>query len=130
MRPRTSKPRIRGTSPTIQQAAFTHRQQMTAAEAHLWEALKRKQVAGLRFRSQHPIGRFILDFYCPAIKLVIEVDGEIHDAQADYDRARTSALENHGYRVIRFSNAQVLSDRPSVISAITTIANSIRSTDE
>ncbi len=130
MQPRAPKPRIRGTSPEIQQAAFTHRQQMTTAEAHLWEALKCKQVFGLRFRSQHPIGRFILDFYCPAIKLAIEIDGEIHDTQADYDRARTSELENHGYRVIRFSNAQVLFDRASVINAIIAIANSLRSTGE
>ncbi len=71
---------------------------MTPAEVHLWSSLKGKQLAGLKFRCQHPVGNFILDFYCPAYKLVVEVDGEIHNYQIDRDRARTSKLEEYGYR--------------------------------
>jgi very-short-patch-repair endonuclease len=115
--------RIRGITPEIQTAAFTLRQQMTTAESHLWEALKGKQVAGLRFRRQHPIGRFIPDFYCPAIKLAIELDGPIHETRADYDQARTEAIEIYGYQVLRFTNEAVLTDRASVLNTIRQIAD-------
>ena len=70
--------RIRGTTPEIEQAARKLRNNLTTAEALLWSALRNKQLAGLRFRCQHPVGNFILDFYCPSLKLVIEVDGRIH----------------------------------------------------
>jgi very-short-patch-repair endonuclease len=100
MRPRKTNDRIRGISPEIQTAAFTLRQQMTPAESHLWEVLKGKQIAGLRFRRQHPIGQFILDFYCPAIKLAIELDGSVHDDRQDYDQARTEIIEAYGYQVL------------------------------
>jgi very-short-patch-repair endonuclease len=123
MRPHKSPSRIRGTSPEIQTAAFTLRQQMTPAESHLWEALRNKQVAGLRFRRQHPIGRFILDFYCPAIKLAIELDGPIHADRQDYDQARTEVIAAYGYQVLRFTNEAVLTDRASVLNTIRQIAD-------
>ncbi len=112
------KPRIRRTTPEIEEAARRLRKNMTSAEAHLWSALKGKQLAGLKFRRQHPVGSFILDFYCPACKLVIEVDGEIHNYQTDRDRARTSKLEEHGYTVLRFRNEQVLNNLPEVLVEI------------
>ena len=110
--------RIRGTTPEVEQAAKRLRKNMTAAEAKLWSALKGKKLDGIKFRCQHPVGNFILDFYCPAYKLVIEVDGEIHNSQTDRDRARTSKLEEYGYKVIRFSNEQVLHDLPTVLAEI------------
>ena len=114
--------RIRGTTPWIQQAAKRLRQNMTPAEITLWSALKGKKLDGSKFRRQHPVGNFILDFYCPAYKLVIEVDGEIHNYQTERDRARTSKLEDYGHKVIRFSNEQVLNDLPGVLAEIRVIS--------
>ncbi|MBC6430719.1 DUF559 domain-containing protein [Nostoc sp. HG1] len=59
---------------------------------------------GFKFRRQHPVGRFILDFYCPVCQLVIELDGAIHDNQTNYDADRTKYLETYGYKVLRFQN--------------------------
>lgn len=112
------KHRIRGTTLEVEQAAKKLRQNMTPAEKLLWSALKNKQLEGLRFRRQHPVGNFILDFYCPSRKLVIEVDGKIHGQQIDRDRARTSKLEEYGYKVIRFSNEKVLNNLPEVLEEI------------
>ena len=97
---------------------------MTKAENVLWEALKGKQLDGLKFRAQHPVGPFILDYWCPARKLVVEVDGGVHRDQHDYDETRTKQLESYGYRVIRFNNDQVLADLPSVLEKIREAANS------
>ena len=115
-----NKRRIRGTTPEIEQAARKLRKNLTPAEALLWSGLKNKQLEGLRFRRQHPVGNFILDFYCPSCKLVIEVDGEIHDRpfQIERDRARTAKLEEYGYRVLRFSNERVMNDLPQVLAEI------------
>lgn len=110
--------RIRGTTPNIEQAAKHLRKHQTPAESRLWEALRNKKLHGLRFRRQHPVGNFIADFYCPACKLVIELDGGIHTHQADYDAARTQEMAAYGYRVIRFENQQVLDDLNSVLDVI------------
>jgi very-short-patch-repair endonuclease len=119
---RKTTDRIRGTTPQIEKFARQLRQKLTPAEAYLWEALRNKQLGGLRFRCQHPVGRFILDFYCPACKLVIEVDGGIHETQLDYDEARTQHLQQYGYRVLRFTNDEVMSDRDRVLQIILTTA--------
>jgi very-short-patch-repair endonuclease len=112
---------MRGTTPSIKLAAKQLRKTLTPAEEVLWNALRNRQLAGLKFRRQYPVGRFILDFYCSTYKLVIEVDGEIHDHQIDYDTARTQHLQSYGYRVLRFSNQQVLANFPAVLSEIATI---------
>lgn len=112
------KPRIRGTTPEIEQAAKRLRQNLTPAEARLWSAIRNKQLARLRFRCQHPVGNFILDFYCPAHKLVIEIDGAIHNSQVEYDGERTSKLAEYGYTVLRFSNEQVVNNLPQVLAEI------------
>lgn len=113
---------IRGTTPQVEQAARQLRQNLTPAEAVLWQALRERQVSGLKFRCQHPVGQFILDFYCPSLKLVIEVDGDSHAQKAGYDQARSGQLQDHGYRILRFSNAQVLHDLQAVISCIQAVA--------
>ena len=115
---RKTTSRIRGTTPEIEAAARRLRRNMTPAENKLWQALKGKKLGGLKFRAQHPVGPFILDFYCPACKLVVELDGSVHEKQMDYDKARTQQLEDYGYRVIRFRNEEVLSDLPSVLERI------------
>lgn len=110
--------RIRGTTPEIEQAARKLRNNLTLAEARLWSALRNKQLEGLRFRCQHPVGNFILDFYCPSCKLVVEVDGEIHDRQTEYDDARTAKLVEYGCTILRFRNEQVMKDLPGVLAEI------------
>ncbi len=67
-------------------------------------------------------GHFVLDFYCPALKLVVEVDGEVHDAQRERDAERTHALEAYGYRVLRVRNEDVLRDLPGVVNRIAACA--------
>jgi very-short-patch-repair endonuclease len=91
---------------------------MAEAERVLWSVLRRDQVGGLRFRRQHAIGPFILDFYCAAIKLGIELDGPIHDGQRELDQARTEALETLGIHILRFRNEQVTADLESVVREI------------
>ena len=104
----------------IQERARVMRKNPTPAERILWRRLRRKQIGGFHFRRQHPISRFIVDFYCAAARLVIEIDGSIHDAaeQREYDAARQAHLEEIGLRVLRFSNAQVIRETDAVVEAI------------
>lgn len=111
-------PRHKRTVTLLHQRARELRQSQTPAEAILWQQLRRKQLNGYYFRRQQPIGNFIADFYCAEARLVIEVDGGIHAHQADYDAARSEWLETHGYRVIRFTNPQILQELPAVLEAI------------
>ncbi len=90
----------------------------TAAEALLWELLRAKRLTGFKFRRQHIIRTFIVDFYCPACKLVIEIDGPIHKGQLDYDLEREAYLRAIGYQILRFSNQSVINDIGDVISKI------------
>lgn len=110
--------RIRGTTPKIDQAAKQLRKNPTLAEVRLWQALRNRKLHGWRFRRQHPIGQFIVDFYCPQCKLAVEVDGASHDRRTEVDTARTQVLETYGYQVIRFTNHQVLNDLGNVLEAI------------
>jgi very-short-patch-repair endonuclease len=87
-------------------------------------ALRKNQVAGLKFRQQHPVGRFVLDFYCPSCKLAVEVDGDVHDEQLERDAERTKALERYGYHVLRFRNEQVMRELPKVVQEIAAVAAS------
>lgn len=104
--------------PAVRQRAKELRWPLTPAEAALWERLKNKQLYGLKFRRQHPLHHFILDFYCHAHQLVVEVDGPVHEQQRDYDESRTEWLTDRGFRVIRFSNEEVLSDIETVLRKI------------
>jgi len=83
------------------------RQQMTHAEKKLWEKLRRKQL-GFHFRRQQVIDGFIVDFYCNAAGLVIEVDGPIHEQQADYDENREEMLIKRGLHILRVKNEDVM----------------------
>ncbi|MBD2232762.1 endonuclease domain-containing protein [Phormidium tenue] len=116
-------PRIRGTTRSIEQAARELRQNLTPAETRLWKELRGRQLNGLRFRCQHPVGRFIVDFYCPSCKLVIEVDGSVHNQQETYDKARTEHLQDFGYCVLRFSNAEVVDNLAVVLDRIAQVAD-------
>jgi very-short-patch-repair endonuclease len=116
---------IRGTTTGVTTSSRHLRGSMTPAEHTLWQALQRRQLHGLRFRAQHPVGSFILDFYCPSHKLVIEVDGTVHDRQREQDQARTEHLEAYGYTVLRFSNDEVLTDVASVLERIAEAASAL-----
>ena len=94
------------------------RKRKTPAERRLWAVVRHGTLLGVKFRRQHPAGRFVLDFYCPAVKLAIEVAGEIHAHQAEYDEARTAYLESCGIRVIRFHNDEILHDLPGVLDRL------------
>ncbi|MBS0275268.1 MAG: DUF559 domain-containing protein [Proteobacteria bacterium] len=87
-------------------AARSLRENSTKCERQLWSMLRRKQMAMLRFRRQHPIGPYIVDFFCPAMNLVVELDGAQHSEHEAivYDEARTRWLEAQGYKVLRFWN--------------------------
>ncbi|GGG54969.1 hypothetical protein GCM10011414_26030 [Croceivirga lutea] len=96
------------------------RKNLTPAEAFLWKHLKAKQLGGKRFQKQHSIGTYIVDFYCASEKLVIELDGEVHNnpvAEA-YDEKRTEFIASLGITVIRFENEMVFKHLSSVLAEI------------
>jgi len=105
------------------------RQNATRAEQILWQALRNRQVGRLKFRRQHPIGRFILDFYCPEKRLAIEIDGGQHGEpeQHLYDEARTAALAEQGITVLRFSNEEVLNHLEGVLQTLLNAAENMPS---
>ncbi len=94
------------------------RHEPTRAEDALWQRLRNRQIAGHKFRRQHSIDRFIVDFYCADAQLIIEVDGAVHDFTPEEDAIRQEFLESLGLRVIRFTNDQVLDDIAAVLDAI------------
>src|SRR6185369_2730921 len=94
------------------------RREMTPAELTLWKALRRNQVDGLHFRRQQVIAGFIVDFYCHAPRLVIEVDGGVHKSSVRYDQERDRLLESHGFRILRLRNETILNDLPSALAEI------------
>jgi cyclase len=102
------------------------RKNMTASEMVLWMHIK-EGLNGFKFRRQHPIGLYIADFYCHKAKLIIEVDGSIHDGVEirQQDKIRQQDLENLGHKVIRFSNEQVLKQIEKVLQSITKTINEI-----
>ena len=93
------------------------RKEATPAEVKLWGYLRREQM-GVKFRRQHALGNYIVDFCCIEKKLIIELDGSQHLDLQEYDEIRTEYLESLGYRVLRFWNNQVMKDINGVIVAI------------
>jgi very-short-patch-repair endonuclease len=94
------------------------RQNATPAERKLWQHIRNRQLGGVRFNSQFPIGQFICDFVSRGHRLVIEIDGGQHAAACEYDLRRTRFLSAQGYRVIRFWNSDVLDNIDGVLSVI------------
>ena len=109
-----------GARPSIFKKAQMLRNNMTEPEKLLWKYLKENQLKGYKFRRQHPIDIFVVDFYCHKAKLVIEIDGESHTRSEimNYDEGRTIELQNLGLKVIRFSNDQVNNDIYQVLKEI------------
>jgi very-short-patch-repair endonuclease len=102
----------------LRQWAREMRHGMTDAEALMWKLLRGRRLAGAKFRRQHPIGRYILDFYCHELKLCIELDGSQHAEQQEYDLARNAWLEEQGITSLRFWNNQILEETESVMESI------------
>ncbi len=98
------------------------RRRQTKAEQILWKELRGRK-SGVVFRRQYGIGSYITDFYCHEFRLVIELDGPIHDEQKEYDRRRENFLKKQGFTILRFKNDEVLFERESVIEKIKSACN-------
>ena len=94
------------------------RKAQTEAERALWRELRLRQFSGYKFRRQHPVGRYIVDFACVETGLCIELDGSQHAQAADYDAARTAFLHSRGFEVLRFWDNEVLTQIDSVKQVI------------
>ena len=96
------------------------RKELTEAEGVLWNELRNRKLNGVKFRRQHPVGQFIVDFFCPVKELVIEIDGGIHfeEEVKERDENRTAELERYDLKVIRFTNDEVLNDLDGVLRKI------------
>jgi len=101
------------------------RKSLTSAEATLWKSLQRKQLKGRKFRRQHSIENYIVDFYCSSENLIVELDGAVHldFAQQNYDEERTKKLEALGFTVIRFENKLIFERLDDVLDEISTNFN-------
>ena len=96
----------------------------TPAEARLWASIRGRQLEGWKFRRQHVIAGFIVDFYCPEIALAVEVDGLVHRDRRAVDRARDRALTSLGVLVVRLTNEMVANDLDGSLRFITVVARS------
>src|SRR6187402_2856064 len=106
------------------------RQELTQAEKMLWAELRNRKLNGLKFRRQHPLDKFIVDFYCNEKKLVVELDGDVHDEKInkEYDEARTAMLAGLNVIVLRFKNEDVTSNLKGVLRKISDAADMLTST--
>jgi very-short-patch-repair endonuclease len=99
-------------------AARDLRKRQTPAEIQLWKLLRDRRLDGVKFRRQHPVGPFVADFCCPQLRLIVEVDGGIHDESVEQDEERTRLLAASDYTVVRFRNEQVLYGRNEVLDEL------------
>jgi very-short-patch-repair endonuclease len=106
------------------------RKNPTEAEIAMWKILRKFRQSGFPFRRQHPIEFYIADFYCHYLRLVIEVDGEIHTEKEiqSHDESRTGELERFGINVLRFTNNEILHDSALVVEKINTTINELANT--
>jgi very-short-patch-repair endonuclease len=108
------------TIPPLKDRRSTLRNSATPAEKYLWTLLRSKQVLGRKFRRQHSIGNYIVDLYCAPEKLIIELDGQVHNHpdQIVYDRRRDAFLKKPGFNILRINNELVFSNLPEVLRLI------------
>ena len=105
-------------TPKVYHCAGALCKEPTAAEAKLWAHLRGNKLNGINFRRQHAIGKYIVDFCSIKKKLVLELDGNQHLEQEEYDQQRTAFLETQGYSIVRFWNDKVMNDIEGVMHAI------------
>ena len=103
----------------IRQKAKQLRRNSTDAERKLWSYMRNRQLQSWKFRRQLPIGRFIVDFACTELRIIVEIDGGQHSEQIIYDLNRTKILQSKGYRVVRYWNNEVLENIEGVLEALT-----------
>ena len=96
------------------------RRNMTQAERMVWAKLRDKQMCDYKFRRQYSVGSYVIDFYCPALKLAVEIDGESHfeEGVEAYDQQRQAFIENFGIRFLRFTNREIYENLEGVLEAI------------
>ncbi|MFA7348973.1 MAG: DUF559 domain-containing protein [Desulfurivibrionaceae bacterium] len=107
-------------NPKLKKNSRSLRTNMTDSEQVLWQHIRRKQIHGVQFYRQKPLFAFVVDFYCPAAKLVIELDGSQHFAEEHQakDQERDAVLAGSGLRVLRFDNGKILSETDAVLEVI------------
>ena len=105
----------------IKTRARNLRRYQTDAEKRLWRYLRNRGLEGRKFRRQHPVGPYIVDFACLEKRLIIELDGGQHALQSEKDAERTEYLESRGFRVLRFWNNQVLKETSAVLEVILSV---------
>ena len=106
--------------PILKEKRTNLRNNLTPAEAKLWSALKNRQLHDRKFIRQHSIANYIVDFYCPAEKLIVELDGQVHfnPGASENDLIRTEQLSQLGFTIIRFENKLVFEDMDGVLCEI------------
>lgn len=116
-----------GAKPSMFKLAKELRKTQTETEKVLWSKLNKNQILGLQFRRQHPIDKFIVDFFCAKIKLVVEIDGSIHDIPEyqNHDLGRTDILNDFGITVVRFTNEQIINEIDYIVNQIKDIAEKL-----
>ena len=105
--------------PQLTERARAFRRALTPMEARLWEHVRDRRCGGLKFRRQVVLDRFIADFYCAEARLLVEVDGSVHDGSVERDAVRDEWLQMHGYRTLRVRNEAVRDDLAGVLALIT-----------
>jgi very-short-patch-repair endonuclease len=110
----------RGANSKIRSNAYELRKNSTSAEQILWEEIRNKKIENVKFRRQHAIMKFIADFYCHEAKLIIEVDGDVHEQTEvkERDKGREFELEKAGIKIIRFTNEEIYYEMNSVLEKI------------
>lgn len=118
-----------GASAATLQKAKELRKSCTPAEGKLWAVLQNKKLNGYKFRRQHPIYRYIADFYCHELRLVIELDGEVHEGleQQEHDINRDAVIKEFDIRILRFRNQEILNDLPKALEQVRNYISSIKS---
>jgi very-short-patch-repair endonuclease len=102
-------------NPRLKQIARTLRKNMTLSEILLWQQLKNKQLLGNDFHRQKPIDEYVVDYYCPKLKLVLEIDGDSHDGKEEADRIRQEKLESLGLTVLRYWDSDVKNNIDGIV---------------
>jgi very-short-patch-repair endonuclease len=100
---------IRAKQRYLRDFARENRKELTEAERLLWTQLRNHKLGGFKFRREHPIGEYIVDFICMEARVIVELDGGVHAGQEEYDAMRDSFLKTDGYRVLRFQNSEMTS---------------------
>jgi len=119
---------LKRVSKTTRDRAIGLRKNATKPEQLLWSILRGRQLDGLKFRRQHPIEPYVVDFYCAEAKLVVELDGQSHNGREQFDERRSKFLSQLGLSILRVTNDDVITNLDGVAEAIVRVARLVRST--